>query len=529
VNSSATDNRKLEKVGLFLGVGTVVLYWLTLANELRIDWTINSQYNYGWITPLLAAGLFWRRWLIRPAAHPPAVSPVFMVTLAVVLLIFLPIRLVREANPEWRLIYWLHGIQLLTGMGLVFYYLGGWSWMRHFTAPFAFCLVAIPWPMQLETALIQSLMRQIAGWTVLIADGLGIPAMQHGNVIEIKAGLVGIDEACSGVRSLQTALMMSLFLGEFHQLRAWRRVFLVMMSLPVVLLSNLGRTTFLVWTGEHYGLSRLEAWHETAGLVAMLLTLAGVLGLAAALRGRPGRPQPLSFEPWPRAFSRWVPAVCLLWLLLVEGTTELWYRVHETDLRQSVRWSVRWPGDCPEYTTGAIPDRALAMLRCSQSGAAVWSDQEGYRWTGFFLRWDPGENSAQLAKGHVPEICLQATGARLRETLAPTEVSVGSLKLPFQQQLFERDGELFHVFYCHWSDRSVPGKTFEQAEGGRFGRLEAVWAGKRHLGQQVLELALWGAPDSLAATEALKQQVHDLIHVLGVPQEAPVTPLPARL
>ena len=38
--------------------------------------------------------------------------------------------------------------------------------------------------------------------------------MPHGNVIETTGGFVDIDTACSGIRSLQAALMLALFFGE---------------------------------------------------------------------------------------------------------------------------------------------------------------------------------------------------------------------------------------------------------------------------------------------------------------------------
>jgi exosortase/archaeosortase family protein len=39
--------------------------------------------------------------------------------------------------------------------------------------------------------------------------------------------LIGIEEACSGVRSFQATLMISLFLGELYSFNTARRVLLV--------------------------------------------------------------------------------------------------------------------------------------------------------------------------------------------------------------------------------------------------------------------------------------------------------------
>ena len=36
--------------------------WLRLIDNLRIEWSSNPQYSYGWIVPLLCLGLLARRW-----------------------------------------------------------------------------------------------------------------------------------------------------------------------------------------------------------------------------------------------------------------------------------------------------------------------------------------------------------------------------------------------------------------------------------------------------------------------------------
>ena len=42
----------------------------------------------------------------------------------------------------------------------------------------------------------------------------GIPAQLEGNLIRVRTGVVGVSEACSGVRSLQTAIMIGLLFGD---------------------------------------------------------------------------------------------------------------------------------------------------------------------------------------------------------------------------------------------------------------------------------------------------------------------------
>ena len=46
-------------------------------------------------------------------------------------------------------------------------------------------------------------------------------------MIEVSTGLVGIDESCSGIRSLQATLMIALFFGEFYRMSGTRRGWLL--------------------------------------------------------------------------------------------------------------------------------------------------------------------------------------------------------------------------------------------------------------------------------------------------------------
>ncbi|MBC8002283.1 MAG: exosortase/archaeosortase family protein [Opitutaceae bacterium] len=497
-------SRELLRSGLTVAVIALGACWLLFFNELRGEWQINPQYNFGWVVPMLGIALFWRRWLERPAARPPSsASPVAIV--AVSLLLFqLPLRVVLEANPEWRLLYWIHGTQVLGLSVCLLYGLGGWAWVRFLTPPLLFMLVAVPWPMGLETLMIQGLMKFVAALTVEGAGWLGIPAVQRGNLIEVGVGIVGIDEACSGVNSLQSALMISLFLGEQHRFTISRRVALLVGSIGFVLLANLTRTTFLVWAAANRGLKQMEAWHDTAGLLVMAIVLSGMFALAWWMKPRATRVSVGASvdSPVGTLLPRWVGIAVLAWLAVVAVTTEIWYRVHESNLVDNPRWSVAWPVQNPQFKKTVIPEKSLAILRCSNSDAAAWEDEEGNQWSAFVLRWNPGKNSAQLAKGHRPDICFPATGARLADDFGLIAVESDGVAMTFRHQTFESGPRLLHVFHCLWSDRVSSREKPLLEDGSQGSRIDAVMAGERNLGQQVFEVVVQG-PDSSDAAVAL--------------------------
>src|SRR3954470_19992004 len=82
------------------------LVWLELASRLRFEWSINPQYGYGWAVPLVAAYVFWRRWENAPAPSVPRWRVLFGAIIIFMAVLLAPIRLVQEANPDWRLLSW---------------------------------------------------------------------------------------------------------------------------------------------------------------------------------------------------------------------------------------------------------------------------------------------------------------------------------------------------------------------------------------------------------------------------------------
>jgi exosortase len=482
-------------------------------DELRIEWQINAQYSFGYAVPFLSAILLWRRWPERPPASSRRNIGAVCLAATGLLLLQLPLRLAIQANPEWRLIYWLHGLQAL-GLSFCFlYWLGGWRWVRFFAPPLAFALIAVPWPMELEQMVIQGLMRLVAGLTVDIADWLNIPAIQDGSLVKIGVGVVGIDEACSGVRSLQSALMLSLFLGEMNRFSVLRRLCLVGGSLIFVLLANLSRTTFLVWAAANRGFHQMEAWHDTAGILVMVIVLPCLMLLSHWMRPRQQRyfagasPQPSVFPPMPL----WAGLSVIAWIGVTEAATEVWYRSHEAHLIPNPRWALAWPTASPRFTKGAVPERSLAILRCSDSESASWQDEDGNQWSAFFLRWEPGRNSAQLAKGHRPEICLPAAGLRLVGDLGQLALQANGIDMLFRHETFESEGRFLHVFYSLCSDYRAPNEDPLLENGTQASRLQAILAGKRNLGQQVLEIAIHEPDNRDEAVSLLKKQLPTLI------------------
>ncbi len=171
-----------------------------------------------------------------------------------------------------------------------------------------------------------------------------------------------------------------------------------------------------------------------------------------------------------------------------------------------------WPAQSGQFKKTTLTENSLEILRCSDSDAATWQDPDGNQWSGFLLRWNPGKNSAQLAKRHRPDICFPAAGAQLMDDFGQTNLAAGGgVVLPFRHQSFLSGQSLLHVFYCLWSDKRAPDEPAILQDGTRSSRLQAVLAGQRHLGQQVLEIVIEGPTTSDEAVATLKAALPNLV------------------
>ena len=284
---------------LFLGA-----LWFGLCRELSGEWSVNEQYNFGWFVPFFALYLFWLRWQDRPLTQISnrlqrtrsdgqafqshiAYSAALGMAIAALLLL-LPLRLFEIANPEWRLLAWIHALAVVTLTLLLLWWAGGKAWLRHFAFPVAFIFIAVPWPTALETPVIQGLMRVVARVAAETAMLLGTPAQVEGNLIRVSNGLVGVNEACSGIRSLQTSLMIGLLFGEVKRLSVLRRLTLVVCAVVIALLANFLRAVFLVLVAATENLSEVSRWHDIAGYSIIAFVFVATLALAYFL----GRKKP---------------------------------------------------------------------------------------------------------------------------------------------------------------------------------------------------------------------------------------------
>jgi exosortase len=556
--SLAVPRSRIPALLLFTALA---LLWFILCRDLSLEWSSNEQYSYGWFVPFFAAFLFWLRWedwgkvegrkekveIARAKRGRRFLLSSFYFLL--LLLLLLPVRLFEIANPDWRPLSWIHALTVVGLTLLLIYYVGGKSALRHFAFPVCFILVAVPWVTPIEGPLVQWLMHIVAAVATETLTLFGIPAQLEGSLIRVNNGVVGVSEACSGVRSLQTSLMIGLLFGELKRLTIARRVALVAAALAIALLANFGRALFLVWIAAVKNLAAVERWHDIAGYAIVAAVFLGTVAIASALaKGRSKKEElrssgpkfhPSSLIPHP---SHLPPFYFLLFtfsfLLLIELAVAGWYRWHERLLVPGKQWTAHFPESASGFREVPIDEHTREMLRYDYGRQATWQispvvrpnaaepsagERVGRAYL-FFFRWEPGTATVLRARAHRPDICLPAVGWR---PLGEPDIRFYQVKenfaMPFQHFSFVHDEpgspRLYaETFFCLREDRVQP-EARESAETLPFShwsipeRWQVVRSGLRNPGQQVMEFVLLSkhTPNAAEAEKEFAQLVPRLV------------------
>jgi exosortase len=490
--------------------------WLPLLRLWGQAWSASPDQAYGWGVPALALYLAWERAQDRPAARPPGRRgrALAWALVAAGLALFMAALPVLEANALWPTAQWsaAFGAAAVTLGGLIL--LGGGPWAAHFAFPLAFVGTALTWPTPLHVWIAGDLAGANARLAAEFVSACGHPAVVDGNVITVGNGSVGVDEACSGLRSLQAVWMASWFFGEFFRLNAPRRLGLVAVAAAAALVGNLARTSFLTWQAAARGLAESERWHDPAGVAELVLTLLMVACAAvwiARKHLRRGRAAPVPLEFSGRRAAVW-SGVTLAGALAAITGTEGWYRLHERRAGERVDWTMAAPDAA--WQPVPMPPRVQNVLQYSSATGLAWRDPAtGRPALVFLITWKGDAANGENPEWHDPTICLPGAGVTLAADLGEIVVPVGGVRVPFAAYRFVAGPRTYQVFFCHW-DAEIGRARADAAHPGyevRARRIERVREGRRRNDVAHLTFELQLADDA-AASAWLRAWAPRLLH-----------------
>ena len=289
--SSAANLAPQSKTGS--GAGVLPMLWLLpvaivcawWVNDLRHQWASLVEYHFGWIVVMLVGYLVWERWPTRPLQDEPAsfgpnllMAAAGSVCVATGELYRIGIARTPSSSMALSIGCALFVAALVRGVH-------GQRTLRHFLFPLLFFFIAVPIPKIIWNPIVLGLQTFVAILNVEALGLLGIPAERHAHVIQLPNGTVGVDEACSGVRSLQSSIMVALFIGDLTLRRTGWKVFFALGGIALAIAGNFARSLYLSTTAYRHGTEALKAIHDTAGWSVLAFTACGLV-LLAMLVGR---------------------------------------------------------------------------------------------------------------------------------------------------------------------------------------------------------------------------------------------------
>lgn len=481
--------------------------WAVLFTQFWFEWNHNEQYGYGVFMPIIGLYLLYSRWNDRPTPRPLINNVViFTCILAVLTIALFPIKVIFEANADWRMIAWAQALLTLFMTAIVVAFWGGLPWLKHFTLPFILFLFGVPWPTQIEVFTIQKLLGFVTLCTVEALNFAGVFAVQAGNLIRLPSGIVSMEEACSGVRSFQSSIMLGFYLGELFRLNLFKRLMLIGFGGIFAILFNIIRTVSLSFIAAYQSIEASLNWHDFASNSVFIACLSSLilLGFLLKSKGRINVPSATNTVDTPQ----WIPLkptiFITLLLLLSEPFVYGWFHWRPPLPYEGYSWHVDW-NQIEGLKENEMAYHIKDTLLYDVGAHTEWKTEGLYSWIAYYFHWHAPQG-AQLAGFHGPDLCLPAAGWRMHEVGDKVSWQKDDVELIFSSFSFAGTRNLVYVFYCQWDQSHYPYHTKKGTM--RRDRLISAWNGHLKKGKIVLQVIASGMP-------SLKDAEGDLIEFLN--------------
>lgn len=516
-----STERTIGALLLVLGVA-----WLLLITQTRHHWGSISYYNFGWAVPFLAAYLLYLN-LQNIAPIRGQLTKWALPTATTLLLTLVPFHAFSEVNPFWRAPLWIQGSLLVLYSLVVVNLLFGTKGVLRCLYPMLLLSTMIPWPYRIETALIQSLTEIVSKTSLQALLFIGVPFELVGNSLVMGDVQVGVNEACSGIRSLQALFMVTLFSAGFMRISVWARI-LTLLALPIlVIVMNTARAVFLSLQIVSNGNAAYEDWHDPAGLITFAISMIALIALLTAI----GRLFPSHYRDH-KTHGNSIPlpgktlGILLVLPLLPYGLVEGWFRIHEHLKPPTSLYSFE-PGSISSLNVEplTIHPRIASVLGYSY-GSRLKIDQY-QRTTGelYFYGYTPDNKIGSVSSyGHSPLICMEAIGANLVARFADLDVTPASQPEHLKTSNTASDATPLHFSHALFADSAdrkihVFWQTIEADNKGispdhlaslnYVTQIELLKRGRRNFSRQVFLLSLHGALPATQARQLARQIVQE--------------------
>jgi exosortase/archaeosortase family protein len=332
------------------------------------------------------------------------------------------------------------------------------------TAIFLWLLVA-PVPDGTYARLTLGLQEWVTGSVLQALHLLGIPARQHGNVIELATTTVGVEEACSGIRSLISCIFAGFFFAGWLVRRPLGRLVLIVAAPLLALGMNFLRSLTLTLMANA-GKDIAGFWHDATGFAILGLTAAILAGLAIVLETKEATVPPAP-APAPAGMPYW--SVRFFWTIfaatLVLGGFYLTSgRPADREGRtapnlalllpiRAADWEVMTPNDLYQFADILQTSNLMERTYLRSTGPGQFTQL-----TVYVAYWAPGQASVSRVASHTPDACWPGSGWSAQPVVDAQDIPAvpGLIISPGEHRLFKNNaGFPQNVWFWHIYDGRV--------------------------------------------------------------------------
>jgi exosortase len=251
-----------------------------IVSSLARLWASDDNYSHGFFVIPLALYFCWeRRDALKSARRQPTILGLILIAVS------LAVLLAGLLGAE----LFLTRISLIGVIAGVVLFVWGWQHFRTLAFPLVFLLLMIPLPTIVfnQIAFPLQLLASRAGETVI--NLAGIPVLREGNVLQLPSRTLEVAEACSGIRSLVSLIMLAIVLGHFTERRTGRRILITLAAIPIAILANAARVAGTGLASELISPAAAEGFlHTFSGWLLFVVAFIGLVAVQRALAGMPG-------------------------------------------------------------------------------------------------------------------------------------------------------------------------------------------------------------------------------------------------
>ncbi len=385
-------------------------------------------------------------------------------------------------------------------------------------------VLCAPIPPGTYSRLTLSLQLSVSEHVLSALHFLGVAASRTGNIIELANTSVGVEDACSGVRSLISCIFAGFFFSATLVRRPWARAIILLLAAPLALTMNFLRSLILT-LAAHRGVDISGTWHDVTGFAVLGVTAALLGGLALLLERpapavAPATPAPVAparrFPPMQVAYTVSLCAVfALAGFFVMKTHPTIQAKNPAPDLfailpLQAAGWKVETSPDIYQFSD-QLETEYLAQRTYHRRTA-----QGELQITVYLAYWPAGQTPVSAVASHTPDACWPGSGWQVTPVDQPRQsLEVGGRILaPAEARLFRSGNFPQHVWFWHLFD----GRPITHTDPYSWIQLlRLAWRyGFRHDGEQLFVRVSSNHPWSTLRQEPLLQDIFNRLQPLGL-------------